>query len=89
MKKRGKKRLAAILSLCMMLTLLPAAALAAGGEYNLVVAGVNVTSANADDILGDGKVSYDPDTKVLTLNNAVLNSGIYRSIYRRGRRPDG
>ncbi len=84
MKKRGKKRLAAILSLCMMLTLLPAAALAAGGEYNLVVAGVNVTSANADDILGDGKVSYNPDTKALTLNNAVLNSGIYRSFIKEG-----
>lgn len=48
-------------------------------DYNLVVAGVDVTSENAADILDDGKVSYVPDTKTLTLNNAVLNSGIYRS----------
>ena len=47
-------------------------------DYNLVVDEVDVTSENAADILGDGKVSYDPNTKVLTLNNAVLNSGIYR-----------
>lgn len=47
-------------------------------DYNLVVDGVDVTSENAADILGDGKVYYDPNTKVLTLNNAVLNSGIYR-----------
>lgn len=48
-------------------------------DYNLVVGGVVVTSENAADIFGDRKVSYDPNTKVLTLNNAVLNSGIYRS----------
>ena len=75
-----KKRLTAILlCLCMALTLLPATVFAVE-DYNLVVAGVNVTSENAADILGDGKVSYDPDTKALTLNNAVLNSGIYRSF---------
>lgn len=47
-------------------------------DYNLVVGGVDVTSKNAADIFGDGKVSYNPNTKILTLNNAVLNSGIYR-----------
>ncbi len=47
-------------------------------DYNLVVDGVDVTSENAVDILGDGTAYYDPDTKILTLNNAVLNSGIYR-----------
>ena len=35
-------------------------------EYPLWVAGVQVTSANKDDILGDGgKAKYDPDTKTL------------------------
>ena len=43
-----------------------------------MVAGVAVTSENADDILNDGTVSYDPVAKVLTLHNAVLDGGIYR-----------
>lgn len=38
----------------------------------LWVGGVNVTSANADDILDDGKVSYDADTNTLTLNGATI-----------------
>ena len=76
---RMKRRLTAILlCLCMALTLLPATVLAANEpvDYNLVVAGVTVTNENADDILDDGTVSYDPVTKVLTLHNAVLDGGI-------------
>ena len=43
----------------------------------LKVNGIEVTSANKDDILGDADglgatVSYDPDTNTLTLNNATL-----------------
>lgn len=38
----------------------------------LWVCGERVTSENAADILGDGTVSYDIDTKTLTLNNAKL-----------------
>jgi|GEM_PF-7028447 len=37
--------------------------------YNLLVGGTQVTSANADDVFGDGKVSYDPIKNILTLNN--------------------
>ena len=48
-------------------------------DYHLVVAGVTVTSGNAGDILDDGKVSYDPASKTLTLENAALNDGIYRT----------
>ena len=76
---RMKRRLTAILlCLCMALTLLPATVVAANEpvDYNLVVAGVTVTNENADDILDDGTVSYDPVTKVLTLHNAVLDGGI-------------
>ncbi len=76
---RMKRRLTAILlCLCMALTLLPATVFAANEpvDYNLVVAGVTVTNENADDILDDGTVSYDPVTKVLTLHNAVLDGGI-------------
>lgn len=46
-------------------------------DYHLVVNKVKVTSENAADILGDRTAYYDPDTKTLTLNNAVLDSGIY------------
>lgn len=39
-------------------------------EYPLWVSGVQVTSANKDDILGDGgKAKFDPDTSTLTLND--------------------
>ena len=41
--------------------------------YSLWVNYVQVTSANKDDILGDGgKAKYDPDTKTLTLNNPSI-----------------
>ena len=35
--------------------------------YNLYVAGTRVTKENKTDVLGDGKVSYDPKTNVLKL----------------------
>ncbi len=50
---------------------------ASAGEYDLWVAGTQVTNDNADNILsGDetnnGKVSYDPDTNTLTLSGANI-----------------
>ena len=42
-------------------------------DYGLSVAGVDVTSANAADVLGDGTVSYDADTQTLVLDNAVID----------------
>ena len=41
--------------------------------YGLTVGGTEVTSANASDILGDGKVSYDNDKHTLTLTNANID----------------
>ena len=48
-------------------------------EYNLYVGGTQVTSRNMYDILGDGKVSYDPASNTLTLNGANIQakSGIH------------
>ena len=43
--------------------------------YNLFVAGINVNSANLHDVLGDGTVSYSPNRRMLTLNNATINVG--------------
>ena len=41
--------------------------------YQLYLGGTRVTSLNAADVLGDGKVSYDAATNTLTLNNATIN----------------
>ena len=44
----------------------------ASENYNLWVAGTQVTKTNQNDVLGDGTVSYDPDTRTLTLKDANL-----------------
>lgn len=51
-------------------------------DYGLYISETPVTSANADDILGDGTFSYDPSTKVLTVTNATVTntSGALGSI---------
>lgn len=41
-------------------------------DYGLKVGDIAVTSINRDDILGDGKVTYNPETNTLTLNNATI-----------------
>lgn len=44
----------------------------ASENYNLWVAGKQVTKTNHSNVLDDGTVSYDPNTHTLTLNNAHL-----------------
>ena len=44
----------------------------ASENYNLWVAGTRVTKSNQSNVLGNGTVSYDPNTHTLTLNNAHL-----------------
>ena len=56
--------------------------LRSSNSYDLIIAGIPVTSKNAEDILGDGKVSYDENENVLTLSDAVITAennayGIY------------
>ena len=64
--------LSAFLAAAMTLTTLPAAAFAADGtDYELAVNGKRVTSANATNILGDGKASYDAFTRTLTLSGDI------------------
>lgn len=64
--------LSAFLAAAMALTTLPAAAFAADvTDYELAVNGKRVTSANATDILDDGKASYDAATRTLTLNGDI------------------
>ena len=64
--------LSAFLAAAMDLTTLPAAAFAADvTDYELAVNGKRVTSANATNILGDGKASYDAVTRTLTLSGDI------------------
>ena len=52
-------------------------------RFGLYVAGIDVTMGNAYDILGDGTVSYNEVSNVLTLNNATIEcdgSAIYSQI---------
>ena len=44
------------------------------GLYPVWVAGVRVSEENKNDVLGDGKVRYDPSTATLTLEGATLSS---------------
>ena len=44
-------------------------------NYDLWVAGTQVTKSNQSNVLGEGTVSYDPATHTLTLNNAHLTLG--------------
>lgn len=43
-------------------------------KYPVWVGGEQVTSTNKDDILGDGKASFDPDTNTLTLNSPTVST---------------
>ncbi len=54
-------------------------------SYPVWVSGIQVTSANKDDILGDGTVSFDPGSNTLTLNSATI-TGVHENanIYARG-----
>ena len=42
--------------------------------YDLWVGGIRVTDSNKNDILGDGKASYNPSTNTLTFNNATITT---------------
>ena len=57
-------------------------------EYGLEIAGVKVTSANCSDLSAipgvKGKVTYDPATKTLTLEDASIDVGeLYNGIWSR------
>ena len=69
--------LAAIVALFITTLALPFTA-QAQTYYDFTIAGVNVTSANCDDLTVikgvTGKADYNPDTQTLTLNNATINA---------------
>ena len=43
-------------------------------EYDLYVGNTRVTSANKDNVLGDGKVTYNPTTHTLNLNDTTITT---------------
>ncbi|MBR3641023.1 MAG: hypothetical protein IKN53_03215, partial [Oscillibacter sp.] len=59
-------------------------------NYDLWVGGIRVTGANAGDVFGDGKVSYDAENHTLTLNGATITESyeyedtFYAAIYTDG-----
>ena len=56
------------------------AALKAGWTDSIYVLGIQVSSSNCNDVLGDGgSVKYDRDTRTITLNNAKLDLAKYDS----------
>ena len=66
------------LALALLLLLCCAPALADEPEtYELWLGSVQVTSENKDDILGDGKASYVPESRTLTLNDNPVIPGLY------------
>lgn len=66
-----KKVLSAIITIVMVVSLSTVAF--AAESYEIWVDSVEVTSSNADDVLGDSTVSYDADSNILTLNGATLD----------------
>lgn len=44
--------------------------------YNFSIGGVYITSASKTDVLGDGKVTYDPENHIFTLNDGTTITGI-------------
>ena len=75
-----KKRVFGILlSLALVVGMVPvlsqtAYAISGTEDYPLWIKGTHVTSANMKDVLGDGKVSYDPDANILKLKGANITA---------------
>ena len=66
--------LSLLLCAVMIAALLPISVSALEEDKYPYIAGTQITDATADDVLGDGTVSYDPEKNVLTLNNATITA---------------
>ena len=76
-KKLSKKAVALCVAAALLVAMVPAYVFAAETTYDIWVGGVQVTSANKDDITtaiteaggtADGTATYDPESETLTLN---------------------
>ena len=68
--------------LCLVTLLLPIGTWAEdpSGSYDLWIGGTQVTEGNALNVFGDNTVSWDNDTKTLSLSNATIEGGIVSNI---------
>ncbi|MBQ3287411.1 MAG: S-layer homology domain-containing protein [Firmicutes bacterium] len=85
MTSKLNKLLLLLLAAALIFSLATATALAA--DYPVWVGSTQVTSSNMNDVLGDGKVSFDPSTQTLTFNEATVtdtHTGMYVCIYSDG-----
>lgn len=81
------KRVLCVILAVLLLTGMSLIGVSAATYYNIWVAGVQVTSSNASDVLGDGTVKYAASEKCLYLKNAnikgvalvedLMSAGIY------------
>ena len=57
-------------------------------SYGIKIAGVDVTKKNCKDLSGidgvDGKISYDPETNTLTMEDVTINTTDFNGIVNRG-----
>lgn len=103
MKRNTRSIFSLLLALVLMMSLLPLGATARAEDgaapaegpataevaaYDLFVGGVQVTDANKGNILGDGKVSFDPASRTLTLDGATVKGADLREIFGADRRMD-
>lgn len=78
-----KKRISCLLICAVMIVgLMPMSVYALDKDKYPYVAGTQITDETAEDVLGDGTVSYNPNENVLTLKNAAITAddepyGIY------------
>lgn len=73
----GRKGWVLAAAAALLLLLCCGAAADGATAYDLWLGGVQVTSANRNDILGDGKAGYDPATHTLTLRSGVTIPGVH------------
>lgn len=68
--------------LCLVTLLLPIGTWAEdpSGSYDIWIGGTQVTEGNALNVFGDNTVSWDNDTKTLSLSNATIEGGIVSNI---------
>ena len=69
---RGKKLLSILLALVMVLSMFPVLSASAGWTKNIYVCGVQLKDTNRDDILGDGRFSYNDYEKTLYVKGDVV-----------------
>lgn len=69
-----------VLAFMALLLCFPSSGFAEGKKSDIQVGSTLVTEDNCRDVLGDGTVSYDFDTAVLTLNHADLTESIQSDV---------